>query len=142
MRKKHLEPVWTTKNHHSIFVTQFPSLITHHSSLIFYHSSLITQIFTSVCLHHPIPITQYFLHYSWTPQLSLCQPLLFCYPRAIFPITISLFSFPLPLQPCLSPKAETQTQKNVSTSLAKSVPSSPVNNAEVSDVYSGAISPS
>ena len=46
------------------------------------------------------------------------------------PSVFLFFSFPLPLQPCLSPKAETQTQKNVSTSLASSVPSSPVNNTQ------------
>ena len=40
------------------FITQFPSLITHHSSLI-------TQFFTPVWHHHPISITQYFSYYLW-----------------------------------------------------------------------------
>ena len=63
LRCKILGPVWTTKNHHSISVTQFPSLITHHSSLI-------TQFFTSVCLHHSVSITHYFSHYLEGPRLS------------------------------------------------------------------------
>ena len=129
------ELVWPTKNGHSISVTQFSSLIT-------YISSLITQIFTSICLHLPISIAQYFSHYSWTPTTVTVR--LFCFVTRVpfFPSVFLFFSFPLPLQPCLSPKAETQTQKNVSTSLASSVPSSPVNNAQDSDVYNGAISPS
>ena len=67
---------------------------------------------------------------------------LFCFVTHIpfFPSVFLFFSFPLPLQPCLSPKAETQTQKNVSTSLASSIPSSQVNNAQVSEVYGGVIS--
>ena len=61
-----LEPVWVTKFDHSISVTQFPSLITHHSLLI-------TQFFTSVCLHHSISITHYFSHYLGGPRLSQCS---------------------------------------------------------------------
>ena len=44
---KQQEPVWTTKNHHSISVTQFSSLITHHSSLITHHSFFHTHLATS-----------------------------------------------------------------------------------------------
>ena len=61
-----LGPVWTRKFHHSIFVTQFPSLITHNSSLI-------TQFFTLIWHHHFIFITQYFSHYLWVPHLLHCQ---------------------------------------------------------------------
>ena len=133
-------PVWTTKNHHSISVTQFPSLITHHSYFITHHSSL--------KFSHPFAFIIQFLSLNifdtiHGPHNCHCVSL-FCFvTRVPFFPSVFLFShFLFPLQPCLSPKAETQTQKNVSTSLAKSVPSSPVNNAEVSDVYSGAISPS
>ena len=54
---KQQEPVWTTKNHHSISVTQFPSLITHFFTLIWQHHFY---------FHHSI-----FLHYSWVPHLSV-----------------------------------------------------------------------
>ena len=72
-KRGHLEPVWPTKFGHSIFVTQFPLLITHHLSLITHHSSLITQFFTSVCLHHSVSITHYFSHYLEGPRLSRCS---------------------------------------------------------------------
>ena len=50
MKLTTLEPVWPTKNGHSISITQFPSLITHHSifhirlpsSLNFHHSLFFT----------------------------------------------------------------------------------------------------
>ena len=45
------------------FITQFPSLITHHSSLI-------TQIFTPVWHHHSISVTQYIFHTICGPYLS------------------------------------------------------------------------
>ena len=47
-----------------IFITQFPSLITHHSSLI-------TQNTLPVWHYHSLVITQYFSHYLWVSYLSL-----------------------------------------------------------------------
>ena len=137
-----LGPVWTRKFHHSIFVTQFPSLITHNSSLITHHSSLnfshsfgIITLFLSLNIFHTI----YGSHTCY-----IVRALLFCYSRNIFiPSKLCLFSFPLPLplQPCHSPKAETQTQthKNFSSSLAALGPS-PVNNTQLFDVHSDAMS--
>ena len=122
---------------HSIFITHHSSLITHILSLITHHSNSHIRLPSSSNSHHSIFFTLFMD--PTTVTVSASSVLL---PACLFPFSIFFFSFPLPLQPCLSPKAETQTQKNVSTSLAKSVPSSPVNNAEVSDVYSGAISPS
>ena len=97
-------------------VTQFPSLITNHSnfhirlpsSSNFYHSIFFTLFIdpTTVTVSD---------HLCFVTRVPFSSPSVFLF-----------FSFPLPLQPCLSPKAETQTQKNVSTSLASSVPSSPV----------------
>ena len=73
------EPVWPTKNNHSISVTQFSSLITHHSSLITYISSLITH-HSSLIFSHSfgnitfIFITQFFhtIHGSHTCQSVQC----------------------------------------------------------------------
>ena len=49
------------------FITQFPSLITHHSSLI-------TQIFTPVWHHHSISVTQYIFHtICWPNTCHLVQ---------------------------------------------------------------------
>ena len=58
---KQQEPVWTTKNHHSISVTQFPSLITHHS---FFHTHLATSfLFSSLnfftLFMGPTPVSRY-----------------------------------------------------------------------------------
>ena len=104
--------------HHSNFYIRLPS------SSNFYHSIFFTLFIdpTTVTVSD---------HFCFVTRVPFSSPSVFLF-----------FSFPLPFQPCLSPKAETQTQKNVSTSLTSSVPSSPVNNAQVSDVYSGAISPS
>ena len=114
------------------FITQFPSLITHNSSLI-------TQFFTSVWHHHPISITQYFSHYLWAPHLSLCQSTSVLLPAEHFhPIKISLFSFPLPLQPCHSPKPRKISQ--APSPRQSSGPSSLVNNTQLSNVYSDVIS--
>ena len=114
------------KFHHSISVTQFPSLI--------------TQFFTPVWHHHPISITQYFSHYLWIPYLSLGQSTYVLLPAEHFhPISLLFSHFPFPFQPCHSPKAETQTHKNFSSPLASSGPS-PMNNTQLSDVYGGAIS--
>ena len=49
------------------FITQFPSLITHHSSL------KIPNPFGTIIPvwhHHSLVITQYFLHYLWVSHLS------------------------------------------------------------------------
>ena len=60
-------------------VTQFPSLN-------FHHSSLITQIF----IIHFLSLNIF--HTIHGPHNCYCvRPLLFCYPRTIFPISISLF---------------------------------------------------
>ena len=80
-------------------VTQFPSLI--------------TQIFTSVCLHCPISITQYFSHYSWTPQLLLCQTTSILLPAYHFhPHQYFSFShFPFPFSPVSLPKQKPKPRK-------------------------------
>ena len=124
------------------FITQFSSLNFHHSSLTTHHSSLnfshsfgIITLFLSLNIFHTI----YGSHTCY-----IVRALLFCYSRNIFiPSKLCLFSFPLPLplQPCHSPKAETQTQthKNFSSSLAALGPS-PVNNTQLFDVHSDAMS--
>ena len=125
--------------HHSSLITHHSLLITHNSSLITHHSNFHIRLPSSSNFYHSIfftlfmdPTTVTVLdHFCFVTRVPFSSPSIFLF-----------FSFPLPLQPCLSPKAETQTQKNVSTSLASSVPSSPVNNAQVSDVYSGVISSS
>ena len=78
-KKKYLGPVWLTKFHHSISVTQFPSLITHHSSLITHYLSLnfshpfafITQ-FPSLIIFHtiwgPTPVTVQFFFFFQYPE--------------------------------------------------------------------------
>ena len=48
--------------HHSISITQFPSLITHHLLLITLNTTLVGH-------HHSISITQYFSHYLWVSYL-------------------------------------------------------------------------
>ena len=90
----YLEPVWPTKNDHSISVTQFSSLITHHSSLIFSHSfGNITFIF----------ITQFFhtIHGSHTCQSVQCfffSFLFFSFPGLALAVCVFFsflfFSFP------------------------------------------------
>ena len=120
-------------------VTQFPSLNFHHSSLITHHSNFHIHLLSSSNFYHSIFFTLFMdpttvtvsNHFCFVTRVQFSSPSVFLF-----------FLFPLPLQPCLSPKAETQTQKNVSTSLASSVASSLVNNAQVSDMYNGAISPS
>lgn len=118
------EPVWPIKFGHSISVTQFSSLIIHHLSLITHHSNFHIRLPSLSNFYRSIffilfmdPTTVTVLdHFCFFTHVPFSSPSIFLF-----------FSFPLPLQPCLSPKAETQTQKNVSTSLASSVPSSPVN---------------
>ena len=72
-----LEPVWTTKNHHSISVIQFPSLITHHSLLITYHSFFHTHLATSFLFSSlnfftlfmgPTPISRYSVFFFSVPN--------------------------------------------------------------------------
>ena len=129
---------WSLNFCHSIFITHHSSLITHISSLIIHHSNFHIRLPSSSNFYHSIFFTLFM------DPITVTVSDLFCFVTHIpfFPSVFLFFSFPLPLQPCLSPKAETQTQKNVSTSLASSIPSSQVNNAQVSDVYSGAISSS
>ena len=55
--RRDLEPVWTTKNHHSISVTQFPSLITHILSLITHHSNFHIRLPSSSNSYHSIFLT-------------------------------------------------------------------------------------
>ena len=75
----HLEPVWTTKNHHSISVTQFPSLITHHS---FFHTHLATSfLFSSLnfstLFMGPTPVSRYSVFFFFlvpnSPKLILLK---------------------------------------------------------------------
>ena len=61
-----LEPVWPTKNGHSISVTQFSSLITHHS---FFHTHLATSfLFSSLnfftLFMGPTPVSRYIFFFS------------------------------------------------------------------------------
>ena len=130
MHKAGLEAVWMQKFHHPISVIQFPSLITHHSSLNFH-----TRLAPSPNFHHSIFFTLFVdsILVTWSEHLCFVTRGTFSSHQP------SLFSFPLPLQPCHSPKAETQTHKNFSSPLASSGPS-PVNNTQLSDVYGGAIS--
>ena len=111
--------------------------ITHHSSLNFSHLFGNITLFSSLNIFHTI----YGSHTCY-----IFRAFLFCYPCNIFiPSKLCLFSFPLSLQPCHSPKAETQTQtqtqthKNFSSSLAASRPS-PGHNTELSNVHGEAIS--
>ena len=116
---------------HSISITHHSLLITHHSSLNFSHPFGTITHFLSLNIFHTIcgPHTYH-----------LVKALLFCYSRKVFIHISLLFShFPFPLQPCHSPKAQTQTHKNFSSSLASSG-SSPVNNTQLSDMYGGTIS--
>ena len=61
-----LEPIWTTKNHHSISVNQFPSLITYHS---FFHTHLTTSLLFSslnffILFMGPTPASRYIFFFS------------------------------------------------------------------------------
>ena len=135
--QKSLELVWPTKFGHSISVTQFSSLITHNLSLITHHSNFHIHLPSPSNFYYSIFFTLFMDPTTVTVSDHFC--FVTCIPFSS-PSIFLFFSFPLPLQPCLSPKVETQTQKNVSTSPASSIPSSPVNNAQVSEVYSGVIS--
>ena len=83
LQGKVIEPVWPTKNGHSIFIAHHSSLITHHSSLKFSHPFAFIIQFLSLNIFHTIH----------GPHNYYCvRPLLFCYSRTIFiPISISLF---------------------------------------------------
>ena len=119
------------KFHHSISVTQFLSLSTYHSSLNFSHPFGTITHFPSLNIFHTI---------CGPHTCHLVRAFLFCYSWKVFiPISLLFSHFPFPLQPCHSPKAQTQTHKNFSSSLASSGPS-PLNNTHLSDVYGGAIS--
>ena len=65
----YFEPVWTTKNHHSISVT--------------HHSSLITHFFTLIWQHHFYFHHSIFSHYSWVPHLSAGTVLFFFFGLAL-----------------------------------------------------------
>ena len=75
--------------------------------------SLITQIFTSICLHYPISITKYFSHYSWTPQLLLCQTTSVLLPAYHFHLHqyFSFSHFPFPFSPVSLPKQKPKPRK-------------------------------
>ena len=96
-----------------IFITQFPSLITHHFKILHMFGT-ITQlpslnIFHTICGPH---------------TYHLVRAKLFCYLQKFFiPISLLFSHFPFPLQPYHSPKAQTRTHKNFSSSLASSRPS-------------------
>ena len=65
-----LEPVWPTKNGHSISVTQFSSLITHHS---FFHTHLATSfLFSSLnfftLFMGPTPVSRYIFFFFPVPN--------------------------------------------------------------------------
>ena len=73
---------WSLNFCHSIFITHHSYLITHHSSLKFSHLFAFIIHFLSLNIFHTIH----------GPHNCYCvRPLLFCYPRTIFPISISLF---------------------------------------------------
>ena len=98
------------------------------SSLNFHHSSLIilkypTRLAPSLTCHHSIFFTLFVnpILVTWSEQTVLL-------PAKGFHPHLFLFShFSFPLQPCHSPKAQTQTHKNFSSSLTSSGPS-PVKN--------------
>ena len=90
-------------------VTQFPSLNFHHSSLITHHSNFHIHLLSSSNFYHSIFFTLFMdpttvtvsNHFCFVTRVQFSSPSVFLF-----------FLFPLPLQPCLSPKAETQTHKN------------------------------
>ena len=54
---RNLEPVWPTKNGHSISITYHSSLITHNSSLITHHSIFHIRLLSSLSFHHSLFFT-------------------------------------------------------------------------------------